>query len=380
MNRLIVALVITGIFGCGLFGQYRLPEWVIDEGGRPMISQAGNYVQHGSFHQTTIGLVTAPGVNYVAWVGYWHPRPRPTFHDVATRQIIEPGAVADTLRPVTPRALLTNYGTTTENFMVYFTMTGPGGMPVYTDSLPMILAAHRDTAVTFRPFQFHVTGPYVARCSCYLDRDENRANDVVVKPFKVSYRPPWPEGWCEVEPMPVGSSGRGVKDGGWLAFMAGRTLFFAAKGNKTGEFYSYDPVANEWSQLPSIPKNPSGKLPSKGAMGVTDGFGCVYATTGRCGVMSRPDPTTRRSRAAPTWYLWSRTTPVMSICSRATGTSFTATTPSPTSGPPCPMRRAQRTRDGIRGPGLSMTEGSESMPTRPAITSFGYSMLEPTPG
>jgi len=280
MSRLIGALAILAALASGQ-NRYRLPEWVIDEGGTKMTAQSGgNYIQHGSFHQTTIGLVTMPGVNYVAWVGYWHPRPLFSSHDVAALAIVEPGSVADTLQPVTPRGRVANYGTGTENFTVFFTMTGPGGMPVYSDSRPMVLGPGRDTMVTFTPFRFTVTGPYVARCSCYLDRDENRANDVVVKPFKVSYRPPWPLGWGEVEPMPAAPSGRGVKDGGWLSFMASSGLFYAAKGNKTGDFYSYDPLRDEWTQLPSIPKNEAGKLPAKGGQGVTDGVSRIYATTG----------------------------------------------------------------------------------------------------
>ena len=71
-----------------------------------------------------------------------------------------------------------------------------------------------------------------------------------------------------------------MKRGGWLAFDDGTGLVYAAKGNRTSDFYAYDPIADTWSELALIPSGPTGKLPKKGCRGVCDGHGFVYMTRG----------------------------------------------------------------------------------------------------
>ena len=79
----------------------------------------------------------------------------------------------------------------------------------------------------------------------------------------------WTDGakpaWQEMTSMPTGS--RPVKDGGWLVWDEGRQRIFAARGNKTGDFFSYAPDGDSWSVMLAQPGH-GGKMPGKGAAGV----------------------------------------------------------------------------------------------------------------
>jgi hypothetical protein len=80
--------------------------------------------------------------------------------------------------------------------------------------------------------------------------------------------------------MPDGASGKPVSGGGWLAPMSA-DLVYAAKGNKTDEFYRYDWLAYpEWRSVSPIPLGPSGKLPRKGCRGASDGERYIYMAKG----------------------------------------------------------------------------------------------------
>lgn len=91
--------------------------------------------------------------------------------------------------------------------------------------------------------------------------------------------------WTEVASMPTGT--KPVKDGGWLAYDPSWPRIYAARGNKSGDFFSYDPTGDSWTQLAAQP-GCDGKLPGKGAVAVSAnaavGYGSrwwfVYATVG----------------------------------------------------------------------------------------------------
>lgn len=256
---------------------YRLPEWVIDEGGVP--ASGGNYIGYGSFHQTTIGYAT--GGNFIAWIGYWHPRPRLVRYDAAAVEIIAPAGAVDTINQVTPRARVANLGSREVNFMAVFSIRIAGGViPIYQNGRPIHLGPGRDTVVDFVPVRLPYLGPHIARCSVALAGDENPVNDTVSLLFKVLARPPWPVGWHEVEMMPTIPSGRGVSSGGFLVVDQSSGLIYAAKGNKCRDFYRYDPINNNWDTLASWPDGREGKKPDKGANGCSDNAGFVYAVKG----------------------------------------------------------------------------------------------------
>jgi hypothetical protein len=276
MNRLLILLFLA----VAAFGQspYRLAERVMDEGGRK--ARAGNYVGRGSVDQTSIGKVTNPAADYIAWVGYWHPWPVIPWHDVGTAQVLAPGPVADTMSQVTPAARVANYGNCPETFYALFTIDHTNGTPLYRDSALVTLVPGASYLRLFRPLRFSACGPYVVRCSTMLAADQNRANDALRHVCKVLGRPPWPEGWYEVAQMPLLPSGKAVKKGGWLAFMSGAGLFFGAKGNKLADFYCYDPGPDTWGLRRGMPTGTEGKLPASGAGATNDGNRYVYATKG----------------------------------------------------------------------------------------------------
>ncbi len=97
--------------------------------------------------------------------------------------------------------------------------------------------------------------------------------------FCIEEPPPPQGGWVEQSPMPLMPSGRAVKDGGWLVWDAGRGRFYAAKGYKTGDFYSFEPGSG-WSQAADWPLGIEAKPPGKGAAGCATGNGVVYTTKG----------------------------------------------------------------------------------------------------
>lgn len=91
--------------------------------------------------------------------------------------------------------------------------------------------------------------------------------------------PPPHAGWAEVESMPSRNSGRSVSDGAWLA-TDGLEVIYAAKGNKSDDFFGYRPAQNRWAELAPWPKGREGKPPRKGSRGAADGSGRIYATKG----------------------------------------------------------------------------------------------------
>jgi len=273
----LIGLVIVLFFTTVSSQTYRLPEWVIDEGG--VKATGGNYIGYGSFHQTTIGYAT--GGNFIAWIGYWHPRIRNVRYDVAAVEIVSPNGAVDTVNQVTPRALLANLGSSAVNFTAVFSIRIAGGViPIYQNFKPVQLQPGEQTVVDFTPVRLTYLGPHIAKCSVALVEDENPVNDTVSSLFKVLARPPWAEGWHEVEPMPAFPSGRGVSSGGFLVVDQNSGMIYAAKGNKCQDFYRYDPINNKWDTMPPWPDGREGKKPGKGATGCSDNFGFVYAVKG----------------------------------------------------------------------------------------------------
>uniref|UniRef100_A0A7C4G906 T9SS type A sorting domain-containing protein n=1 Tax=candidate division WOR-3 bacterium TaxID=2052148 RepID=A0A7C4G906_UNCW3 len=83
--------------------------------------------------------------------------------------------------------------------------------------------------------------------------------------------------WTEVAQVPEAPSGKAVKTGGWM--VESDDILYIAKGNKTGDFYSYNPGLNVWTMLPPWPSGTDMKAPGKGATACVDG-NRIYATKG----------------------------------------------------------------------------------------------------
>jgi hypothetical protein len=143
----------------------------------------------------------------------------------------------------------------------------------YDDTVRALPPAGESVNVSFSPWIALQPGNHLAVCEL-LTPDSNPANDRKEK--WVSVR----GGWKEMEHMPVGLSGKQVKYGGWLAADTGSGLVYAAKGNKTNEFYRYNPSQNAWAPKKEVPDGTEAKKPYKGCRGACDGGNYVYMTKG----------------------------------------------------------------------------------------------------
>ena len=104
-------------------------------------------------------------------------------HDVGVAAILAP---RDTVLPgnITPRATVHNYGTSTENFKVFFRIAG--GTP-WADSVTAIVGAGRDSTLSFRNWAA-TAGNYSGKCSTALAADAGRGNDTLSAGFVVAQR------------------------------------------------------------------------------------------------------------------------------------------------------------------------------------------------
>jgi len=204
--------------------------------------------------------------------------------DVGVVEIVSPAGTIDTGTVLNPTARWHNFSGFTTDLIAFFIVTNPAGTRVYTESRTVTaLGPGLDTLLAFAEFGPGAdTGQWTARCSTYSSRDTIARNDVMERAFRVAKpgRTSWPAGWHEVAPVPLAPSNKQVKDGCWVTFMPGTGQFYAAKGNKTADFYSYDPLADEWTQRCAIPAGAENRLPKKGATACADGGRYVYAAKG----------------------------------------------------------------------------------------------------
>ncbi len=197
--------------------------------------------------------------------------------DVEARSINAPTGNVDTGATVTPAATVRNNGSFAATFGAWFFIDS-AGTRIYSSSRTVTdLAPGASTPVTFdqKP-KPHFEGTYATRCSVYLSGDGNPANDVISGTFRFVATPPVQPGWHEKSSMPLLPSGKAAKDGAWLADDG--DYIYAAKGNKTPDFYRYVVAGDTWQTLARIPLGREGKVPGKGAVGVVGRY--VYAVKG----------------------------------------------------------------------------------------------------
>ena len=194
--------------------------------------------------------------------------------DVAAVAILAPAGTVPLGSVVTPRARVRNLGSAPATFGVRFSIT-----PGYVSTRTVTGLARGDSAtVVFDDWPASMPGSFATACSTELAGDDDPGNNRITGSARVEY--PWPSGWRAMSPMPTTPSGKAVKDGGWVTYDAGTGLVYAAKGNKTTDFYCYNPRTDSWRQLAPVPMGTEAKAPSKGAVGCADGAGVVYATKG----------------------------------------------------------------------------------------------------
>jgi len=192
--------------------------------------------------------------------------------DVAADQILEPKGTLAAGVEVAPRVRVSNADPTTDasNVMVKVKV----GTYEDQETIGTLLAGQTLT-LAFDPWTT-VEGEYVVELSVSCFGDPNPDNDVITENLRVVA--PGASAWTEVlNPMPSGPLGKDVKDGGWLAGgegpQDGERYLYAAKGNKTSEFYRYDTEEDTWVTLESIPADEGGKVkrPAKGCASVVEG-------------------------------------------------------------------------------------------------------------
>ncbi|MGQ9707411.1 MAG: T9SS type A sorting domain-containing protein [bacterium] len=202
--------------------------------------------------------------------------------DIQVKEIIAPAGVVDTNTSVVPQARYKNLSANEAYFYAYCALIDPDGIRVYTNSIIVEgLAGGRDTIIFFPDYNVGTkTGGWAVVCSTVAIGDTYPANDWLLGNFVVAKGGGVPAGWHEAKPLPLAPSGIGVKDGGWLTFDPNSGLIFAAKGNKVGDFYSYDPQTTTWRERALWKSGIEAKGPGKGGSGIADGRGHIYAVKG----------------------------------------------------------------------------------------------------
>ncbi len=318
-------------------------------------------------------------------------------NDVGVSALVSPAEVVLLGSVVTPRARIVNSGSRSATFDVRFTIgSGYSSVRTVTD-----LGRGDTIAVAFDDWTAALPGRYAVACSTMLAGDDNPANDRLAGRVRVDY--PWPSGWREASSMPGYPSSQPSADGAWLAYDAGRGVIFAAKGNKTSDFFSYNPARDSWAVLAPMPAGSEARPPSKGSVGCADGSGCrrpvaswtrtssarpplafprsrtspsCVSTHGgphppearaMAPSTSRSAAAARRSKVEPTWSTGPRGRG-LSICSKASAMSSTAMTWRTTRGRRSPPHRQPSTTEahGCVRTGLT----AESTATKPSTTGF----------
>ncbi|MEO0082246.1 MAG: hypothetical protein ABIL25_08150 [candidate division WOR-3 bacterium] len=181
----------------------------------------------------------------------------------------------DTVRygaTVRPKVWVRNYGALELDFPVRLDI----GTFYFDAQYVTDLAPYESTIVVFKEWRVRDTGLITARCYTQLSGDKDPINDtgfgsVVAKNV-----------WEQLQSVPEGARGRGVKYGGSLAF-AKDSLVYALKGYNTCEFYVYNLRTGQWSAKESIPEQSPGgrkKRIKKGACLEWDCGNRIYAVKG----------------------------------------------------------------------------------------------------
>jgi hypothetical protein len=196
--------------------------------------------------------------------------------DIGVVGINSPSGTYEPGRIVTPAAIVRNYGSVPADFDAWMLITDPTGAPFYAAGTNVTNVAPGANALvnTFPACTLDMVGDWTVKCSTAMPGDVNPANNVLAGGFRTQ------SVWVEVKSMPVTPSGQAVKDGAWLAYHGANGLIYSAKGNKTCDFYSYNPATGGWIQLRQIPYGTEAKPPRKGGCGASDGNRYVYAAKG----------------------------------------------------------------------------------------------------
>jgi hypothetical protein len=180
---------------------------------------------------------------------------------------------------VKPSFVIKSYGASDATFDVRC-MIQSGSVTAYDTTETGIFLAGGDsmTLVFAKTWAASPVGRFTVTAYTIQPYDRNPANDTVHGNGTVTSSAP--PGWTELNPLPGPPSGKSVKDGGCLAYDAGTDLFYASKGNKTGDFYTFDVRAGTWINQAGVPLGAEAKQVFKGSAICSDGNGKLYLTKG----------------------------------------------------------------------------------------------------
>jgi hypothetical protein len=190
-------------------------------------------------------------------------------YDVGTKTILAPAGTITPGTVVTPACSVFNLGMVSESYSVRMKIG-----TVYDQTAAVAGHAAGATVYVTFPTWTAAAGTYAVSCSTELATDLVKTNDKRTG----SVNGGGAGGWTSKTAMPTGA--KAVKDGGWLAYNAGNARIFASRGNRTSDFFEYNPAKDSWKRLASWLPGTEGKAPAKGSTGCADGSGHVFATKG----------------------------------------------------------------------------------------------------
>lgn len=199
--------------------------------------------------------------------------------DVGVKAIVAPPDTVVEGTPIAPRIVAGNFGTHVATFDVRLTIRR-GVQVVYDTTETGMTLVPGDTLVrTFNKLWYaQPRDAFMVTANTILSTDRNSSNDAASSSCAVVAA--GLSGWIEETSLNSAPSQREVKDGGWLTYVFGLGRVYAAKGNKTSDFYSYDAAGRTWTGRAGIPPGPRSKSFGKGGMGCTDGTDFIYSVKG----------------------------------------------------------------------------------------------------
>lgn len=282
---------------------YRLPWNSVNSGGRP--GSLSGYLLNGSVGQTVQGMGTATAYlgSWGFWPGVWSFTAGTV--DAGVTEILEPSGVVDTLTE-TPRVTVHNYGTLTRSFDVWFEIRDSATPTFYYSQSATVtdLAEGQDCDVTFPVWDVpNRDGRYYCKSWTELAGDIDLRNDTAESRFAVEADAQQPPNWTQWPDVPSLPHGRDVGDGAAAATDPQGLYEYLLKGNKTCEFYRYDPATQTWTTLDQIPQlgrdNKKRDVEEGGTLAQVNGK--FYATKGgKCLEFWEYDP------AAEPGYRWTQ--------------------------------------------------------------------------
>ncbi len=219
--------------------------------------------------------------------------------DIGVVRIVAPQGVYLHTDTIAPTVVVENHGEVDAPFRATFTIS-TGSVELYRRSLDVAgLAPGTEMSLVLPDWVPDKAGvERVGQVSLEMAGDFDSDNNMMAAWFSIAPvrsdppdppNPPDPPGpphnevawgWREVNPMPMMLSRRPVRLGGWLASDPKTGRIYAGKGNRTGDFASYEPLTGRWQELAPVPAGDFGLAPGKGARGVADGRGSVYMVKG----------------------------------------------------------------------------------------------------